>query len=323
MQGRNRSENRKRKSKKRLYFFSISIGLIVLLSSMKAYSIHSEEAQKAERKEEISNSETVAQDENQFKGDGGEDQKAEGNEVAEQKNAKKTMENSNNTNSTNEPTTNVTEKTSTEENQNKKQDEKEMEKVIYLTFDDGPFPVSEEILNVLAKHNAKATYFLLEPNMRKYPDIVKRMKEDGHALGLHGVTHDKRKFYRSAKSVLTEMDKAKETLEELTGVTSSLIRTPYGTYPNMKKEYFQAAEKNGYKVWDWNVDSRDWKYRDKRYVKDAISQIEALESQNKSPVVLLHEKVETAKYLDLFLTKLDEKGYTYKTLNEDMTPIHF
>lgn len=198
----------------------------------------------------------------------------------------------------------------------KKQTDKR--KVAYLTIDDGPSDVEHEILDLLAEYDATATFFMLEPPMRKYPDAVKRIVDDGHVAALHGVTHDAKKFYRSKDSVLQEMNTAQKTLEDLTGVQSTLIRTPYGSSPKMTPAYKQAVEENGYQLWDWNVDSRDWKYTNGAYVQHSIEQIEYVASRGEDPVILIHSRRTTLEHLPKLLDYLVEQGYSLKGLDDSM-----
>src|SRR5690606_23582929 len=72
---------------------------------------------------------------------------------------------------------------------------KNIDKTVYLTFDDGPAQATTEILNLLSKYNVKATFFMLEPSMKQYSQIVQRVIQEGHKIRMHGVTHDKNKYY--------------------------------------------------------------------------------------------------------------------------------
>lgn len=191
-------------------------------------------------------------------------------------------------------------------------------KVAYLTIDDGPSEVEHGILDLLAEYDATATFFMLEPSMRKYPDAVKRIVDEGHVPALHGVTHDAKKFYRSKDSVLQEMNKAQKTLEEITGVQSTLIRTPYGSSPNMTPAYRQAVKENGYQLWDWNVDSRDWKYMNGAFVQHSIEQIEYVTSKGEDPIILIHSRGTTLKHLPKLLDYLVEQGYSLEGLDDSM-----
>lgn len=196
-------------------------------------------------------------------------------------------------------------------------------KTVYLTFDDGPSPVTEEIVALLRAYEIEATFFMLEPRMKRYAHGVQSIIQEGHATGLHGVTHDRRKFYRSSKSVLHEMEKARATLLKIGGVESRLIRVPYGSVPHMKPEYLQVLEEEGYILWDWNVDSRDWYYRDKRYVKEVLRQVDQVSRKGESPVVLLHDLEATYRHLPALIDQLVEKGYVFAKIREDLEPVQF
>lgn len=194
-------------------------------------------------------------------------------------------------------------------------------RAVYLTFDDGPHKVSMDILALLDQYDAKATFFMLDNNMKNYPDAVKEMASKGHSVGLHGVTHDKNKFYQSSKSVVGEMDQTQQTLFELTGIESDLIRTPFGSAPYMTDAYKEAVDVAGYKMWDWNIDSRDWQFRDSRYVDSVIEQLTKLNRVNQPIVILLHERPETLEHLPKLLDYLKEQGYEFKALESTMHPI--
>ncbi|NDI34749.1 polysaccharide deacetylase family protein [Chengkuizengella sediminis] len=199
----------------------------------------------------------------------------------------------------------------------------ENKKMVYLTFDDGPRAVSNDILQLLKEYDVQATFFMLEPSMRKYAESVQQMVADGHSVGLHGVTHNKNSFYASRNSVISEMNLTQQTLEEITGITSFLIRTPYGSRPYMTDEYMNEVSENNYLLWDWNIDSLDWKFRNEQYVNHVITQIKQKEGSEEPVVILLHEIPETLQSLPLLLDYLEENGYGFGKLNERMEPVQF
>lgn len=94
-------------------------------------------------------------------------------------------------------------------------------KIVYLTFNDGPTGETPKILDILKKKQAKATIFMLEPQMKQYKDQVKRLVEEGHYPALHSVSHDKNKLYGgSPKNMAAEMERTRQTLLKITGVDS-------------------------------------------------------------------------------------------------------
>ncbi len=194
---------------------------------------------------------------------------------------------------------------------------------IYLTFDDGPNDLSDELLTLLDQYNAKATFFMIDGNMRRHPEAVKQMVTNGHSVGLHSVTHDRSKFYLSSQSVITEMHQTRNTLKEITGVDTLLIRTPYGSAPYMTDEYKNAVNEYGFLMWDWNIDSKDWYYRDSRLVSSTIAQIDAKKLTAEPLVILFHERRETYYQLKGLLDYLSGQQYVFKTLDQGMAPVQF
>ena len=188
---------------------------------------------------------------------------------------------------------------------------KQDEKLVYLTFDDGPSAYTNEIIDLLEAYDMKATFFMLEPRMRKYPESVHYLINKGHQPALHGVTHRLDMFYESKESVVREMDITNQTLFDLTGLKSSVIRTPYGSYPHMKEEYFTAIAQNGYFLFDWTVDSLDWKYTSEQYVWHTIQQLENEKNiKDKPKVILLHDRESTYLHLEKLLVYLKMQGYS-------------
>ncbi|MBS4198255.1 polysaccharide deacetylase family protein [Bacillus sp. FJAT-49732] len=195
-------------------------------------------------------------------------------------------------------------------------------KVVYLTFDDGPHAVSKDILKLLKKYNAKATFFMLEPNMRNYPDAVKSMVKEGHTVGVHGVTHEVSKVYRSPASFVGEMNKAIDFIQKTTNVKTHLIRAPYGSKPYVTAPFKAAADKEKMILWDWNIDSTDWKLTNGAYVNQVIQQTKQF--NKKEPlIVLMHEKPTTLANLEKILKYYKDNGYEMKALDEKMTPVQF
>ncbi|SFL94955.1 polysaccharide deacetylase family protein [Salibacterium qingdaonense] len=202
--------------------------------------------------------------------------------------------------------------------------EKNIEKkTVYLTFDDGPTSATTDILDTLHQFNAKATFFMLEPSMRESPEVVNKIIEQGHAVGLHGVTHDINNFYKSEQSALKEITTAQETLQQITGVRSNLIRTPYGSVPYLTKSYREVLDSNGFKLWDWNVDSRDWSLSSEQYLDTVIEQIEEQVNAGVTPIILMHDKQNTADHLSSLLAYLSEHGFQTEKIKENTKPYNF
>ncbi|MDG8483945.1 polysaccharide deacetylase family protein, partial [Streptococcus pneumoniae] len=88
---------------------------------------------------------------------------------------------------------------------------------------------SNQLLNVLKAHHVKATFFMLGPQIQAHQAAVKRLYQEGHQLGLHGMTHDINRFYQNSESPANEMREAQRILASVTGVYTRLVRTPYGS----------------------------------------------------------------------------------------------
>src|SRR5947199_4518600 len=127
---------------------------------------------------------------------------------------------------------------------------------------------------------------MLNGNIRKYPDSARLMVKTGESVGLHGVTHSRKLFYATVDSVLGEINQDRNTVKEITGVDTLLIRTPFGSVPNLTPEEKKAVFDNGYLMWDWNIDSKDWYFRDGRFVDNVIDQLQR-RAGKPGPIVIL------------------------------------
>ncbi|SDZ25395.1 Peptidoglycan/xylan/chitin deacetylase, PgdA/CDA1 family [Evansella caseinilytica] len=195
-------------------------------------------------------------------------------------------------------------------------------KLVYLTFDDGPSDATKELLKILKDYEMKATFFTLAPNVNQHPDTMKQMVDDGHAIGLHGVTHKLDQFYKDPHSPLEEMLENQRVVDEATGIKTYLIRTPYGSVPSLTADQRSILKEHDFILWDWNVDSDDWKFRDKRYVSAVIKQLEA-RVDHPSSVILLHDTAATVNHISLLLDYLVEHDYETHIITADTKPFHF
>lgn len=198
-------------------------------------------------------------------------------------------------------------------------------KTIFLSFDDGPTATTSELLDILATYKVKATFFMLGKNMNEYSAKVKRTANEGHALGLHGMTHQKEKFYASPAAALGEMDKDNALLKKITGVSTTLIRPPYGSKPYFTKTFRDKVLTKGYHLWDWNVDSEDWKYKDASgtIYTSVMNQVHKLQKTKVNPVILMHDQKATLKVLPRILEALKKEGYEFQIITPDLEPVNF
>ncbi|MDW0110686.1 polysaccharide deacetylase family protein [Sporosarcina aquimarina] len=199
----------------------------------------------------------------------------------------------------------------------------QQEKAIYLTFDDGPSAVADQLLDILDAYQMKATFFMLGPNMKEHSKAVVRMKNEGFGLALHGITHEAGEIYSSASAPADEMIEDRQILKDVTGVQSNLIRLPYGSIPYLTEDMRYVLDQNDFQVWDWNVDSRDWELKDRRYVEHTKKAIDEYMNAGVTPVVLLHDKPHTIEFLPELLSYIKKQGYKTKVLTNEQPPVTF
>lgn len=198
-------------------------------------------------------------------------------------------------------------------------------RTVYLTFDDGPSATTAQLLDILDKYEVQATFFMLGPNMNRYPAQVKRIVKAGGGLGLHGMTHRKEKFYASPAAALAEMTSDNAVLKRISGAETTLIRPPYGSKPYFTKSFRDKVLAQGYHLWDWNVDSEDWRYKedsDKIY-NSVMEQVHKLQSSKTNPVILMHDQKATLKVLPRLLETFKKEGYSFAVITKDLKPLNF
>lgn len=193
------------------------------------------------------------------------------------------------------------------------------EKIAYITIDDGPSKYTNEILDVLKKNNIKATFFMIEGNMKNHKEEVKNIQKEGHSVGFHSVSHDIKQLYKTPESTLEEFETCNNTFYDITGDVSKLIRLPYGSKPYMPEESHDILDENGYKMWDWNLDTEDWRATTDKIVSNVLYY--GRDKQNL--VVLMHEKEQTVNALEGMIKVLKERGYTILPIKEHTKPMNF
>lgn len=135
-------------------------------------------------------------------------------------------------------------------------------KVIYLTFDDGPGVHTPRLLDVLAKYDVKATFFVCQTYRLEYLDDIANA---GHSLALHSKTHEYDKIYASEEAFFEDLYAIQELVYQHTGIKSYLMRFPGGSSnsisknicPGIMTRLTQAVQEKGFAYFDWNVDSKD------------------------------------------------------------------
>lgn len=187
---------------------------------------------------------------------------------------------------------------------------------VYLTFDDGPNKFTTTNAATLKNYNVQGTFFFLGNLMNSNPTIVKSIANEGHYIGSHSMTHDKSKVYQSDTAFIDEMSEGVSIIQKLTGQDAKLVRVPYGSSPHVTAAMKSQLNKYGYKMWDWTVDSNDWRYTEKEFgeiVKNVQAGVnKSYNSGNREIIVLLHDRAQTASALPQIIEWLQKEGYSIK-----------
>lgn len=219
--------------------------------------------------------------------------------------------------------TTTTDKNNTTKNQNTAtSDEKG---VIYLTFDDGPSNSSTpKILDILKKHNVKATFFLLNYNSNTEA-LVKREVAEGHSIGIHGYSHDYKKIYTSEEAYMENLNKLQSKIYKSTGVKTTITRFPGGSSntiskfnPGIMTRLSKLVVQNGYTYYDWNVDSND--AGGAKNADAVYNNVTKNLSKKWRNIVLMHDfsgNTKTINALEKIIEYGKKNGYTFKTITAD------
>jgi len=128
---------------------------------------------------------------------------------------------------------------------------------VSLTYDDGPHPShTPRLLDILKARNVKATFYVIETNAKRHPDILRRMIAEGHEIGNHTVTHGNL-ARMSADQVRRELRVTHDTITSVTGIPPRTMRPPYGALTTAQRSWIR--QEFGYPTIMWSVDPEDWK----------------------------------------------------------------
>ena len=188
------------------------------------------------------------------------------------------------------------------------------EKKIYLTFDCGyENGNTGAILDALKKHGVPATFFVVGHYLESAPELVKRMVEEGHAVGNHTYHHPDMSKITDLEAFRKEMDEVRALFQEVTGQEMPFYyRPPQGKY---NQENLQMAQELGYATFFWSLAYVDWNVNDQPTHEEAFSKLTS--RVHPGAIVLLHNTSKTnAEILDELLAKWEEMGYSFAPLSE-------
>jgi len=184
---------------------------------------------------------------------------------------------------------------------------------IALTFDDCPDPATTgQILDKLKKYGAKATFFLLGENVEKYPDLVKRIVEEGHDVANHSYDHPKYTTLNE-QDFKNQVTKTNDLIYKVAGVKPVFLRPPYGEISELQLNWLSSL---GMMTVQWTVDTLDWKGLDKKEIANTVEANAVPGSivlQHSAPGVPLQGSVDS---LDIFIPGLQKKGAKFVSLSE-------
>lgn len=197
-------------------------------------------------------------------------------------------------------------------------------KVCYLTFDDGPSDNTEAILDILKENDIKATFFIVGWCVDGREDILQRIVDEGHTIGIHTYSHDYEEIYESVGAYVDDFEKAYNTIYNTVGVKPWLFRYPGGSYNSFNKDVaddiITEMNERGFTYFDWSCATSDATVG-ATYNSCVENFKDTLSSDYET--VLMHDSKElTVEYLQEIIDHAKAEGYKFETLDA-ADPIHF
>ena len=215
------------------------------------------------------------------------------------------------------------------ENANSSQDAKTADgkKRVYLTFDDGPSDNTEEILDILKKYDVKATFFVVGNTSEHGQELLKRIVEEGHSIGIHSYSHKYSAIYDSEESFFEDFNKISDYIYDVTGVRTQICRLPGGSSNTVSKismaELVRSLNEQNIECFDWNIsggDASGQKLSASAISNNVLKGIDRFQTA----VVLLHDgadKDSTVEALDIVLKELTENDEIIIDKITENTPV--
>jgi len=181
---------------------------------------------------------------------------------------------------------------------------------IAMTFDDGPSAtLTPKLLDLLAAHHIKATFFVIGENVAEHPEVVARAAREGHEIGNHSWSHPN--FGKmSDESVRRQLQQTDDAIKNATGNRPTLMRPPYGSITTREKRWIH--DEFGYDIILWDVDPYDWKRPGPAVVRARI-----LKETRPGSIVLSHDiHPGTIEAMPSTFDELQAKGFKFVTVSE-------
>lgn len=198
---------------------------------------------------------------------------------------------------------------------------------VYLTFDDGPSENTSKILDILKERNIKATFFVVGFDDEASRELYQRIVAEGHTLGMHSYSHKYDVIYKSLDAFAEDMNHLQTYLEEVTGVTPTIMRFPGGSSNQVSnvdiKELIRYVKEQGITYYDWNVvsgDATSQVYTPDELVANVMDDVVKYHTS----VVLMHDssaKASTVEALKPMIEQLQDLGAELLPIDENTKPI--
>ncbi len=188
------------------------------------------------------------------------------------------------------------------------------EKVVALTFDDGPHPTfTPQILDILNKYDVKATFFMIGQRMEQYPDIAREVIDQGHEIGNHTYTHPRNLKADTEGQVIRELDQCEQVIERMTGKRTHLFRPPRGLIDGT---VFNIAQEEGYRTILWTVCADHHDAPTPELMAERV-----FKHIRPGGIILAHDGTFNSRWKDVKATELiivgmKKRGYRFVTMTE-------
>lgn len=192
------------------------------------------------------------------------------------------------------------------------------QKVIALTFDDGPNgQATLQVLDILKQNGVRATFFVVGDNVRYYPEIARQISAEGHEIENHSLHHQRYMTFRDEKKIQKELLAANQIIYEVTGQRPTFFRPPYGFRTPWA---IKAARKAGFTIVTWNDLTSDY-----RRIRSGSIHSKIISQARPGAIINLHDGLATKhganrdellKALPIIIKSLKSQGYQLVTINQ-------
>lgn len=188
------------------------------------------------------------------------------------------------------------------------------EKIVALTFDDGPHPTfTPQILQILNKYHTRATFFMIGERMVQYPDIVKDVVASENVIGNHTYTHPKDIQACTQAQLIRELDQCEQVIEQMTGKRTHIFRPPKGLVDG---DVLLIAKEEGYRTILWTVSADHHDAPTPEMMAERV-----LKRVRPGAIILAHDGTFPSRWRDvrateLIITALQKQGYRFVTIPE-------